>query len=52
MHHIKEAVSWKKFRHILWNLGVHCSIQKRPPPVPTLSQINPFHDPIPVIEII
>ena len=31
--------------HNLWNLKVYCCIYKLPPPVPILSQIDPFHMP-------
>jgi len=34
----------------LWNLDAHYHIHKSLPPVPTLSQINPVHTPIPLLE--
>ena len=49
-----QSSSWEANRfsasqeipHILLNPNVHYCIQNSPPPVPILSQINPFHAPL------
>jgi hypothetical protein len=46
----KSFSASQEIPHILWKLEFHYRIHKSPPPVPTLSQLNPVHTPIPLLE--
>jgi hypothetical protein len=40
---VHSSSATQEICHNLWNLMVYCSVHKKLPPVPVISQINPVH---------
>jgi hypothetical protein len=40
----------QEIQRILWNLDVHCLIHNSPLLIPVVSQMNPYHAHIPLLE--